>query len=70
MKLTLLSIKQVQERIPYSATHLWRLERNGKFPRRVKIGPGRVGWLSDEIDEWIESKSSNRMNSDNQENSK
>jgi prophage regulatory protein len=26
-----------------------RLEAAGKFPRRVKISPGRVGWLADEI---------------------
>jgi predicted DNA-binding transcriptional regulator AlpA len=27
-----------------------RLEAAGKFPRRVQISPGRVGWLTDEID--------------------
>jgi prophage regulatory protein len=26
-----------------------RLEAVGKFPRRVQISPGRVGWLDDEI---------------------
>ena len=27
-----------------------RLEAAGKFPRRVQISPGRVGWLADEIE--------------------
>jgi predicted DNA-binding transcriptional regulator AlpA len=27
-----------------------RLEAVGKFPRRVQISPGRVGWLAEEID--------------------
>jgi prophage regulatory protein len=27
-----------------------RLEAAGKFPRRVQISPGRVGWLAEEID--------------------
>ena len=26
-----------------------RLEAAGKFPRRVQISPGRVGWLAEEI---------------------
>jgi prophage regulatory protein len=30
-----------------------RLEAAGKFPRRVQISPGRVGWLADEIDEHV-----------------
>lgn len=27
-----------------------RLEAAGKFPCRVQISPGRVGWLADEIE--------------------
>jgi prophage regulatory protein len=27
-----------------------RLEAAGKFPRRVQISSGRVGWLADEIE--------------------
>jgi predicted DNA-binding transcriptional regulator AlpA len=27
-----------------------RLEAVGKFPSRVQISPGRVGWLAEEID--------------------
>jgi prophage regulatory protein len=27
-----------------------RLEAAGKFPRRVQMSPGRVGWLASEID--------------------
>ncbi|MGX9431191.1 helix-turn-helix transcriptional regulator [Bradyrhizobium sp. LeoA1S1] len=27
-----------------------RLEAAGRFPRRVQISPGRVGWLADEIE--------------------
>ncbi|TWA91098.1 helix-turn-helix transcriptional regulator [Bradyrhizobium stylosanthis] len=39
--------------IVYSKTQLWRLERAGKFPRRVKLSAMRVAWIETEIDEWI-----------------
>jgi prophage regulatory protein len=42
-----------QKGIPYSKVHLWRLEREGKFPRRVQLGENRHGWLESEIDDWV-----------------
>jgi prophage regulatory protein len=39
--------------IQFSKVHLWRLERAGKFPKRVSLGKARHGWLETEIDEWI-----------------
>jgi predicted DNA-binding transcriptional regulator AlpA len=33
-----------------SRRQLDRLEAAGKFPCRVQISPGRVGWLAEEID--------------------
>jgi prophage regulatory protein len=37
--------------VPYSKPHLWRLEKAGKFPRRVPIGAGRYAYVEREIDE-------------------
>ncbi len=54
--------KQLRDRIPYSDTQIWRLERAGKFPRRVKLGPNRVGWVAKEIDGWIDQKLAERGN--------
>jgi prophage regulatory protein len=36
--------------VPYSKPHLWRLERAGKFPRRVPIGASRYAYVESEID--------------------
>ena len=58
--LKILTRKQVMAVVPYSQTHLWRLERAGQFPRRIKLGPNRVGWLESEINEWIESRLAER----------
>lgn len=56
----ILARKRVLERVPFSAAHLARLEKAGRFPRRVKLGECRVGWLESEIDAWIESRIAER----------
>jgi prophage regulatory protein len=42
-----------QKGIPYSKVHIWRLEREGKFPKRVPFGESRHGWVESEIDDWL-----------------
>ena len=42
--------------IAYSDCQLWRLWKAGKFPRPVKLGPGRNAWVEDEIDAWIDGR--------------
>jgi len=54
--LRFLRLPDVLARVPYSRSHLWRMEREGKFPRRIKLGANRVAWAADEIQEWITSR--------------
>lgn len=49
----LLSKRQVKELVLYSFAHIDRLEKAGKFPKRVTLGPNRVGWIEQEILDWI-----------------
>lgn len=42
--------------IPYSLTHIARLERAGLFPKRIQLGACRVAWFLDEVMEWIRSR--------------
>jgi len=50
----LLSYDELRKKgIPYTKVHLWRLERDGKFPKRVPLGESRHGWLESEIDDWL-----------------
>ena len=39
--------------VPYSMNHIRRLECAGDFPKRVRIGPNRVGWVRTEVEAWI-----------------
>jgi prophage regulatory protein len=49
----LLSKTQVREMVLYSPAHIARLEADGKFPKRVQLGSGRVGWVDREVEDWI-----------------
>ena len=40
--------------IKLSKTSLWRLMREGLFPKAVKIGKQQNGWLEVEIDRYLE----------------
>jgi prophage regulatory protein len=46
--------------IRYSRSHTYRLIKNGNFPRPVAIGGNCVGFIEDEIDEWLASKVAER----------
>lgn len=48
--------------IKYSNVHLHRLEKTGKFPRRVRLSLNRVGWKASEIQAWIEARAAERDN--------
>ena len=50
----ILSKKQLKELVLYSPQHVARLEKAGQFPKRVQLGPNRVGWIEEEILEWLQ----------------
>jgi prophage regulatory protein len=56
----LLSKKQVREMVLYSPQHIARLEAAGKFPKRVQLGPGRVGWVDEEVQGWLAARIAER----------
>ena len=51
---------ELRKLIPYSLSQLTRLEQQGLFPKRLKLGPSRVGWLISEVYAWIEEKKTER----------
>ncbi|MEO0698036.1 MAG: AlpA family phage regulatory protein [Pseudomonadota bacterium] len=50
----ILSKRQLKELVLYSPQHIARLEKAGKFPKRLQLGPNRVGWVESEVLEWLE----------------
>jgi len=51
-----LRLSEILRRVPYSEAHIWRLEKAGKFPRRVRIGANRIAWVESEVNNWVSSK--------------
>ena len=39
--------------VPCTRQHILKLEKRGRFPRRLTIGAKRIGWLLSEIEAWI-----------------
>ena len=49
----ILSKKALKELVLYSPQHVARLEKAGLFPKRVQLGPNRVGWVENEVMDWL-----------------
>ncbi len=45
--------RELVAKVGLSIMTIWRKERDGAFPRRVRLGRNSVGWLEDEVDEWL-----------------
>lgn len=46
--------------IGLSDATVWRMEKAGRFPRRVQLGGNSVGWFSDEVGAWMSAKAAER----------
>ena len=53
-----LRFKDLQEKkgIPFTRIHINRLEKEGRFPKRVEFGLGTVAWVENEVDSWLQER--------------
>jgi prophage regulatory protein len=56
MGIRILSKKELRQLVLYSPAHIDRLEKAGRFPKRVQLGPCRVGWVESEVMAWLEQR--------------
>ena len=56
----ILSKRQLKELVLYSPQHIARLEKAGAFPKRVQLGPNRVGWVEAEVIDWLQQRLARR----------
>lgn len=50
----------VAERVGVSPMTLWRWEKANGFPRRVRLGAASVGYVEEEVDDWLRSRAEQR----------
>jgi prophage regulatory protein len=55
-----ITAKELSNRVPYSPVQIWRLEKTGAFPRRIQLGPNRIGWIEAEVEEWLRNRMGER----------
>ena len=51
-----LKVKQVATEINVSVPQVYKLVSLGRFPKPIKLGERGSGWLTSEIDAWLQSK--------------
>lgn len=44
---------ELAQRLGVSHPTLWRMEKRGDLPPRKQIGPRAVGWLTTDIEQWL-----------------
>ena len=52
----ILKVKQVAEELNVSVQQIYKLVSKGRFPKPIKLGERGSGWLTSEIDAWLQSK--------------
>ena len=52
----LIGVKEVSHLTTLSRTALWRLEKGGKFPDRVRVTERCVAWRLSDVLDWIETR--------------
>jgi prophage regulatory protein len=52
----LLRVREVSTKTGLSRAYIYKLERQGEFPKRRKIAENCVGWLEHEVDKWCLSR--------------
>lgn len=50
------SLREVQQRVPFSRSTIYAKIARGEFPAPIKISENRVAWDSAAIDNWIADK--------------
>jgi predicted DNA-binding transcriptional regulator AlpA len=47
---------KVEKGIPWSRQYIRRLEKVGKFPHHICLGPNTIAWMEDSIDSFLDQR--------------
>jgi prophage regulatory protein len=59
-RLRLISMAETAQRVLLSRVHVYRLINLGRFPRPIKIGAARIGFVESEVDDFIRARIAQR----------
>jgi len=46
--------KDLEERLKLSRSSIYAMMAEGEFPKPIRLGRRAVGWLSDDIEKWLQ----------------
>ena len=52
----IVKINAVKQQTHLSTASIYRLAKQGDFPKQIKLGVKASGWLQCELDDWIQSR--------------
>jgi len=52
-KIRILRMRDVEKRTGFKRSNIYRLIKDGKFPKQVKLGPNSIGFVEQEIDDHL-----------------
>lgn len=52
-RLRILRVAEVLSMVPLSDASLRRMEKDGRFPKRIRLGSQSYGWAESEVLDWI-----------------
>lgn len=56
MVFSIYKLKDVVSTTGLSRSSIYRLMAEGSFPKQINLGARAVGWLSTDIESWVESR--------------
>ena len=59
-----IKLAQVKELTAFSSATIYRLIKQGEFPKQIKLAKRSSGWLQEEIYNWLEEKKNARNGGD------
>jgi prophage regulatory protein len=51
-----LSTKELLARIPFNRSTIWKMVREGRFPKPIQLSPARIGWRWSAIVAWLDER--------------
>jgi len=57
----IVTVEELLERIPLSYPTIWRMCRDGDFPKPIQLTPARIGWQWSAVLAWIDERKRNPL---------
>ena len=55
-KFKIIRLPAVKEKTGWKRSSIYRMVELGRFPKPISLGARAVGWVEDEVDQWIASR--------------